>query len=358
MRVLKQITGFLLAVALVAFFLFYFRNDLAAAMREIRGAFIPMMVLSVALQGVHLLIRTVRWRLLLAPVKEKVSFVNLFAATAIGYTMTILFPFRLGEVIRPLLLASRERISRSAALATVGVERVLDFLTVLGFLVVYLFFFVEDLHTGATGSDSWSRMVAGARIAGAGSLLALPLLFLFARYGEGWLERWQARFREGSKLHYFLDGSRKFAHGMRALTRPSLLFRAVITSVLTWLAIALATWTGVLSLDGGYSFPFHATLMLVPFLAVGVVTPSPGGAGGYHIICSLALEQLFGASRPAAAATAIVLWFLAWTPIVMLGFFFQWRAGLSLRDLKRMARPSSAEDPPVEPGVLREGDPT
>jgi len=99
-------------------------------------------------------------------------------------------------------------------------------------------------------------------------------------------------------------------------------------------------------------------LLLVPFLAVGVVTPSPGGAGGYHIICSLALEQLFGASGAVAAATAIVLWFLAWTPIVMLGLFFQWRAGLSLRDIKNMGRLSNPKDPPSEPSAaLSEGDP-
>jgi hypothetical protein len=272
-----------------------------------------------------------------------------------------LFPFRIGEVVRPLLLAGRERMSRSAALATVGVERVLDFLTVLLFLSTYLLFFADDLHAGATGSASWARMVAGARIAAGAALLALPLLFLFARFGESWLLGLQRRLAPvgGGKLEYFLEGAHKFVHGMRALNSPALLIRAVGMSLLTWLAIAAATWAGVLSLDGGFAFPFRATLLLVPFLAVGVVTPSPGGAGGYHIICSVALEQLFGASRPAAAATAIVLWFLAWTPIVMLGLFFQWRAGLSLRDIKSMARTSSRKDPPSEPsGVLREGDPT
>ncbi len=361
MRLLKHLATLLITVALVAVFLFYFRNDLGAAMHEIRDAFLPLMLLSVALQVIHLLVRAVRWRLLLAPVKPKVSFYNLFSTTAIGYTATILFPFRLGEVIRPLLLAGRERMSRSAALATVGVERVLDFLTILLFLSTYLLFFVDDLHAGATGTQAWARMVAGARIAAGASLLALPLLFLFARFGESWLLGLERRLAPagGGKMAYFLEGARKFAHGMRALTSPSILIRAVGTSILTWLAIAAATWAGVQSLGGGFAFPFRATLLLVPFLAVGVVTPSPGGAGGYHIICSLALEQLFGASGSAAAATAIVLWFLAWTPIVMLGLFFQWRAGLSLRDIKSMARPSSRKDPPSEPsGVLREGDPT
>ncbi len=361
MRLVKHLVALLITVALVAIFLYYFRNDLGPAMHEIRGAFLPMMLLSVALQVLHLLVRAVRWRLLLAPVKPKVSFYNLFSTTAIGYTATILFPFRIGEVVRPLLLAGRERMSRSAALATVGVERVLDFLTILLFLSTYLLFFVDDLHAGATGTEAWSRMVAGARIAAGAALLALPLLFLFARFGESWLLRLERRLAPagGGKMEYFLAGARKFAHGMRALTNASILIRAVGTSILTWLAIAAATWAGVQSLSGGFAFPFRATLLLVPFLAVGVVTPSPGGAGGYHIICSLALEQLFGASGSAAAATAIVLWFLAWTPIVMLGLFFQWRAGLSLRDIKSMARRSRRKDPPSEPsGVLREGDPT
>jgi uncharacterized protein (TIRG00374 family) len=358
MRIVRHLIALLITAALVSVFLFYFRNDLAAALEEIRHAFLPLMLLSVVLQVVHVLVRAVRWRLLLAPVKRDVSFYNLFSTTAIGYTATILFPFRLGEVIRPLLLAGRERMSRSAALATVGVERVLDFLTVLLFLSTYLLFFADDLHAGATGSASWARMVAGARIAAGAALLALPLLFLFARFGESWLLGLQRRLAPvgGGKLEYFLEGAHKFVHGMRALNSPALLIRAVGMSLLTWLAIAAATWAGVLSLDGGFAFPFRATLLLVPFLAVGVVTPSPGGAGGYHIICSVALEQLFGASRPAAAATAIVLWFLAWTPIVIMGLFFQWRAGLSLRDLKSMARPSSRTDPPLQP--LREGDPT
>lgn len=360
MRFAKHLTALLITAALVAAFLIYFRHDLVAAVAEIRNAFLPLMLLSMVLQVVHLLVRALRWRLLLTPVKQKVSFYNLFSTTAIGYTATILFPFRIGEVVRPLLLANRERMSRSAALATVGVERILDFFTVLLFLGTYLLFFVDDLHAGATGTEAWTRMVAGARVAGGAALAALPLLFLFARFGESWLQALERRLdlARGGKLAYFLAGAGKFAHGMRALTSPSLLLRAGATSLMVWLIIAAATWTGVHSLSGGFAFPFQATLLLVPFLAVGVVTPSPGGAGGYHIICSLALEQLFGASGAVAAATAIVLWFLAWTPIVMLGLFFQWRAGLSLRDIKNMGRLSNPKDPPSEPSAaLSEGDP-
>jgi uncharacterized protein (TIRG00374 family) len=359
-RALRQLVGFLLAAGLVAIFLYYFRNDLAAAVDEIRHALIPYLLLSVAFQIVHLLIRAYRWRLLLSPVKQDVGFYNLFSTTVIGYMASILFPFRVGEFIRPLMLAGRERISRGSALATVGVERVLDFLMVVGFLATYLLFFVDDLHAGARGSESWARMIAGARLAGMALLLVLPAIFLFARYGEAILTRIEQRLAgRRERLMALVAGTRRFAHGMRALTQPGLLIGVLVTSVGTWLAIAGATWAGVLAMDASFEFPFQATLLLVPFLAVGVATPSPGGAGGYHIICSLALEQLFGATGSAAAATAIMLWFLAWTPMVAMGFFFLWRAGLSLHHLKEMARPSRGASSPLDPpGAVREGDPT
>jgi hypothetical protein len=85
----------------------------------------------------------------------------------------------------------------------------------------------------------------------------------------------------------------------------------------------------------------------VPLLAVGVSAPSPGGAGGYHIICALALEQFFGASGTAALATAVVLWFLSIIPVVALGFFFLWQAGLPVREMARLA---GAGGPPDAPG--------
>jgi len=62
MRFVKHLTTLLITAALVAVFLFYFRNDLVAALGEIRDASIPLMLLSVGLQVIHLLVRGSCWR--------------------------------------------------------------------------------------------------------------------------------------------------------------------------------------------------------------------------------------------------------------------------------------------------------
>jgi hypothetical protein len=73
---------------------------------------------------VHLT-RTARWGSLLAS-QERVRFRSLNDASAIGFMMLLVLPFRLGEFARPFLIAQRSSIRRSAAMTTVVLERIAD----------------------------------------------------------------------------------------------------------------------------------------------------------------------------------------------------------------------------------------
>ena len=53
----------------------------------------------------------------------------------VGFLAITLFPLRLGEFIRPLLLRRREQIAFSTGIATIAVERVLDSLVATAILV-------------------------------------------------------------------------------------------------------------------------------------------------------------------------------------------------------------------------------
>ncbi len=83
---------------------------------------------------VHL-IRTVRWGMLLRPL-GRISFKRLNSASAVGFMLLMLLPFRLGEFARPLLIARPPpgqpgaRLKRSGAMASCVVERVIDGISV------------------------------------------------------------------------------------------------------------------------------------------------------------------------------------------------------------------------------------
>lgn len=95
-----------------------------------------------SLLAIHLC-RTLRWGCLLSGI-EKVPFRQLNEASGIGFMMLIVLPFRLGEFARPLLIAQRSGIRRSAAMTTVVLERITDGIATAVLLRVLLFFVPPD----------------------------------------------------------------------------------------------------------------------------------------------------------------------------------------------------------------------
>ncbi len=83
--------------------------------------------------------RTLRWGCLLSGL-ARVPFRPLNDASAIGFMMLLVLPLRLGEFARPFLIAQRTPIRRSAAMATVVLERITDGVFVALLLRGLLFF--------------------------------------------------------------------------------------------------------------------------------------------------------------------------------------------------------------------------
>ena len=65
---------------------------------------------------------TWRWHYLLRPIK-KISTSTMFPMVTIGYMGNNIYPYRAGEVLRAVVLKSREGVAISASLATIIVER-------------------------------------------------------------------------------------------------------------------------------------------------------------------------------------------------------------------------------------------
>ena len=68
--------------------------------------------------------RTLRWRILLRPLGD-VPLYPAWSATVIGFGAGGVLPFRLGELVRPALIARKTGMKMSAALSTIVLERLL-----------------------------------------------------------------------------------------------------------------------------------------------------------------------------------------------------------------------------------------
>src|SRR5882672_2238995 len=127
-----------LAVGLLALFL---QNvDLRRVAGSISRAHPLWLSVSVMTMVANLAIRSLRWQYLLEPLGHA-SFANSFRATAVGFAASSVLPARAGEFIRPYFLARHENMTATGAFATIVLERVLDVLTVLTLLAVFIFVF-------------------------------------------------------------------------------------------------------------------------------------------------------------------------------------------------------------------------
>jgi len=330
----------LVTVVLPVFFLYLFaRNidpsELKASLAGV-GAGWWLLILAAFIQLLHLLLRAVRWRILLAPMKEKIGYYNLFSTISIGYMVTMLMPGRIGEVLRPILLANREGISKSGSLATILLERLMDGVAVASFVAIYLIFFL-----GAPGSAEREAMAGigkGWGVAAGGLVvLSFPMLWAMVHFRArvaALLEKIVSQeSKAGHVVHQIFHG---VADGFEVLRGGRALLASWFYTYLIWAVIAFSIWFSLLAF--GIQIPLQGSLLMLAALVFGIAIPTQGGVGTYEWFGQQALTRFFDIDPSKAGAAVLVMHVFAVGPIILAGFFFLWREGLSFSGLKAAAQ--------------------
>jgi glycosyltransferase 2 family protein len=321
-----------LAFALVVLFLY--NVDLRGVVDQIVHARPGWLLLSLATMLINMAIRAWRWQYLLEPIGRP-RFVNAFRATVVGFAASGILPARAGELIRPYFLARKERMSATGAFATVILERVLDMVTVLALLAVYVFFLRTDsVDDQAVAFEAVTWTAGTAAVA---AVAALAVMFVLAG-NPGRLAEVLARLER--VLPSTLAGAHarvaeKLATGLGVIRKPTRLFVALVLSVPLWLSIAAGIWAVAVAFR--LAIPFSGSFLIVALLVVGVAVPTPGAVGGFHAAFKVAATTFFGASDDAAVGAAIVLHALTVGPAVVLGLFFAAQEGLNVTSMKQLA---------------------
>ena len=119
-----------LLISVVALILVIRNVDVAAAWDALRNANPAWVALLVLFVLGDILLRALRWQVLLKPV-AKVPFTPVLASLLVGYLANNVLPARLGEIVRSHDLGERTGISRSTILGTIVIERVVDTMVVV-----------------------------------------------------------------------------------------------------------------------------------------------------------------------------------------------------------------------------------
>lgn len=271
-----------------------------------RAHYVYLVPLAAAALGAHAL-RAWRWQMLLAGMPDeagqpaRVGFGPAFASVMIGYMVNYAAP-RLGEVARSANLARRTRLPFSGVLGTVVSERVLDVLT-LGLLLVRTPWLVAD-QLGAL-VEMLRTTDALERVAAAGWVLALLTVAVTLGVALLVLLALRRGVRQEGLGRRVADVLRAFRDGLASVLRSPRRLGLLGTTAGIWACYLLMAYLPLPMLGIAGLGLADAWVLLVAG-TFGIMVPSPGGVGSYHVVTIFTLESVFGVAKTAATAYAVL----------------------------------------------------
>jgi uncharacterized protein (TIRG00374 family) len=237
-------------------------------------------------------VRACRWRMLL---DDRVSLRRAFHVWNAGEFLNNVLPLRIGEVARVYMLSRTGEIGAMQTLSTIAVERLLDLLTVCGFVLLVLPFVPSE-----------SLFLRAAEVLTALASVGVVVLFVAAAWREtlmGLARRLSAwvppRVRDP-----LLGHADEFLRGIQAIG---------VTRLVVMVPLSVVAWIGWIGVDWWllYAFVPNATWQMGVFVtcgvALGLTIPSaPSGAGLVEATAVAALAA-FGVPGDVALAFALAL---------------------------------------------------
>jgi len=327
----KTLIGIGITIALLAWVL----RDVSAAevWHELRAADPIWLGLSVVLATFSMVLRAIRWRILLEPVEPNTSFDSRFGAVCIGFAVNNLLPARLGEVTRALAISRTEPIPLSASVASLVVERILDG------VVLALFLFATISAPGfPLGEGTTAELIRRTANVGAAAFgIGLGLLWLAARNPAGavaFFDRTIGRWLPDRLTGKASKAAGAFVAGLGALARPGMFLRALFWSFIVWIDLSLSIWAGIMAF--GITGPgVSGSLFLQSVIAFAVAAPSsPGFFGVFEAAARLGLS-LWSIAPARIVSFATSYHILTFIPVTVLGLWYLQRIGLSWQDIGR-----------------------
>lgn len=293
---------------------------------------VPMLVA----YGLYYWVKAIRWRLLLLPRKDATSRA-LFRPMMIGFFGNNVLPAHLGEFVRMYLGAKQLGLGKSEVLATIVLERMFDFLSVVFFLgaVVVL------------GRDVPEDLVTIGYVTAAVGVVC----FLGAVVYVTWTARFLAVVRAVTVFlpsglrHGLVHQLEVAAKGMQSLRRLPLLAGVIVTSIVQWCFMGATVYASLVAvgIDAGPSTAF----VVLAATTFGVTLPAaPGFLGTVQAAYVLALAP-YGVSRADAFAASAFFHVPTYLLVTLLGIWLLRSGDHSLGELRREAE-AAADDPDAE----------
>jgi uncharacterized protein (TIRG00374 family) len=262
------------------------------------------------------ILRAIRWKLLLFPVKKAIRVSNTFWSTAVGSMVNTLIPIRLGEFVRAYTLGEKEGTGFASSLSSIVVERTLDLIGLLSIGLATMLF--------VSAQPGLSSLAVNIFIAVA-MFIALVLAIIIAGIKkEDLIIRLLTRITSKIPIvkRYTVriaDFARSLIKGLQGLSQNPKMFAANISLTwILWLIYTSATYFTFTAFN--YPISFEAAILGGTLMSLSHILPAtPGYVGSYEIFWVLIFTFLVNMNESSLLATAVISHLVGLLPIVILG---------------------------------------
>jgi glycosyltransferase 2 family protein len=264
-----------LAIGAALLWLAIARIDLAGLGAELAQVRPGWLVAAVALYWVALMLRSWRWRILLAPVRA-LSFGQVFHGLLVGYAANYLLPARLGELVRADFLGRRYGISRLSVVGTIVVERLFDVVVFIGFI----FAGMAALHS--SGDSRIGPILHLVELVAVGCIVLVILLVVLVRLRHKPLPR---------SIAFLEKRLRALAAGLHLITGAQEVALLVAATAIVWTADTVTFWLMARALNQELALLQLLLVMGMSCLAA-LIPAAPGNIGALQYALVLAFQLL------------------------------------------------------------------
>jgi len=270
--------------AFMAFIIYYFfgKNSDSLQRDLLEKVDYRYVILSMIFGGWAYVSRGLRWIVLIDALDYNTSKINSVSAVSIGYLTNLFIP-RAGEISRCTSLKKSDDIPVDKLFGTILIERVIDFAFLIFFILLavilksgdFIKTYNEYQNLEATGSSNLKFIILGSL-----GLLVI-LIFLFKNKIK--------KLTFYKKVSNFIDGLKEGFQSIRKMKNKFLFWFHTFT---IWIMYFLMTYICFYSIPETSALGVSEGLFLLVLGGIGMIIPTPGGIGSYHLIVMIGLVAL------------------------------------------------------------------
>lgn len=307
-KVLRLVFG----IALAATFAFMaFRNmDWAQAWQVFSHASPLWMIVGLVALAVDYTLRIVRWWFMMRTVAPELKLKQCFGPFLASIALNNVLPFRAGDIARAFGFQKQLGVPPVKTLGTMLVERLLDLVTLLGFLYAGLAIAGPEAVPPAFIKTAGTLAFIGVGMLVASLVFPTPFLNYFKRL--------EVKHADGE------SSAKKLAHigtdlfsTLRAMRTPQSLTAMLGLSVLSWFLEGVLFACAIRAIEpsanlvsGWFSLALGTLATLIP--------STPGYVGTFDFFAK-AGYQAFGATETLSGIAALLAHVLIWVPLTLAG---------------------------------------